>query len=161
MRFSMPDEKEEPSGFKVVDRRSFSVDGSRREVSNEPEHEVHTRPKVPASSPVPASGTVASAPPVASEAEEGPEPGGEGFDMLVSYLSTTALFQLGLLTGPGGERIPPDLPNARRTVDLLEILQQKTRGNLTPDEAQTLDDALYDLRMSFVEVQKAGSKKQK
>jgi hypothetical protein len=74
--------------------------------------------------------------------------------MILSYLSTTALFQLGMLPGPGGERIPPDLVNGRRTIDMLEVLQQKTRGNLTADESSMLENVLYELRMSYVEIQK-------
>ena len=43
---------------------------------------------------------------------------------------------------------------ARQTIDLLTLLQEKTRGNLTGDEERTLDEALYDLRMRYVEVAK-------
>jgi hypothetical protein len=64
------------------------------------------------------------------------------------------MFQLGLLEGPEGERIPPDMPNAQRTIALLEVLQEKTRGNLTQRETKLLDDVLYDLRLSFVEIEK-------
>ena len=77
--------------------------------------------------------------------------------MLVSYLSTTAMFQLGLLPGPGGEYIPADLTNASRTIDLLEVLQEKTRGNLTSQESKLLGDVLYELRMTYLEVQKRAS----
>jgi hypothetical protein len=137
----MPENKSEPPGFRVVDRRNFSSDGSRREPSRE-------TAKPPASRPEPT-------PPPETEAEtEEHEPlGPPGFDMLVSYLSTTAMFQMGLLPGPGGGTIPVDLVNARRTIDLMEVLQEKTRGNLTPDEAKLLDDVLYDLRMSYLGLQ--------
>lgn len=140
----MPDDKNEPSGFRVVDRRPFSADGTPREASRDAEKPPEKRPE-----PVPA-------PPVQpeAEAEEYTEESVLGFEMLVSYLSTTAMFQLGLLEGPGGERIPPDLPNAQRTISLLEVLQDKTRGNLTPREAKLLDDVLYDLRLSFLEIEK-------
>ena len=140
----MPDEKSEPPNFKVVDRRSFGVDGARREVSPEEAKAPETRPK-PASAEADRAGR---------DTEEDFAEGPTGFDTLVSYLSTTAMFQLGLLPGPAGEPIPVDLANARRTIDLLEILQQKTRGNLTPDEAKLLDDVIYDLRLSFVEMTK-------
>jgi hypothetical protein len=69
------------------------------------------------------------------------------------------MFQLGLIPGPSGERIPADMPNAKRTVDLLEILQEKTQGNLTAGESRLLEDALYELRMSFVEMQKRQARK--
>jgi hypothetical protein len=95
------------------------------------------------------------------EPEEYFEPDGSGFETLVSYLSTTAMFQLGVLPGPSGERIPPDMVSARRTIDLLEVLQEKTRGNLTPAESRFLEDVLYELRLSYVEVEKRGARKQR
>ncbi len=82
-----------------------------------------------------------------------------GFETLVSYLSTTTMFQLGLIPGPGGERIPPDMPNAQRSIDLLEVLQDKTRGNLTTKESRLLEEVLYELRMTFVELQKRQARK--
>jgi len=140
----MANNKDEPSGFRVVDRRPFSSNGTRREPSREAE-----KPPEKAPEPAPAAPVQAEA-----EPEEYADENAMGFDMLVSYLSTTAMFQLGLLEGPGGERIPPDLPNARRTIDLLQVLQEKTRGNLTQREVKLLDDVLYDLRLSFVEIEK-------
>jgi hypothetical protein len=142
----MAEEKNESSGFRVVDKRSFSADGSRREVEPEQEEREAPAPAAPPSRPAPARAE--------PEAEEDFEAGAPGFDTLVSYLSTTAMFQMGLLAGPGGERIPADLANARRTIDLLEILQEKTQGNLTAEEAKLLDDILYELRMSYVEIEK-------
>lgn len=143
----MPDDKNGPSAFRVVDRRSFSTDGARREgtPTDEP------KPEAPPSRP---AGAPARSPQPESEPQDdfGAEP--IGFDTLISYLSTTAMFQLGALPGPGGERIPVDLPNAQRTIALLEVLQQKTEGNLTSVETRFLDDALYELRMAFLEVQK-------
>ena len=140
----MPNNKDEPSGFRVVDRRPFSSNGTRREPSREAE-----KPPEKAPEPAPVAPVQAEA-----EPEEYADENAMGFDMLVSYLSTTAMFQLGLLEGPGGERIPPDLPNARRTIDLLQVLQEKTHGNLTQREVKLLDDVLYDLRLSFVEIEK-------
>ena len=141
----MPDKKEESSEFKVVDRRGFSSEGARRE---EPEPEPAARVAGP---------SLAEEPPAEEplvEEEDREDLGPPGFDTILSYLSTTALFQLGLLPGPGGERIPPDLVNGRRTIDMLEVLQQKTRGNLTATEAQMLENILYELRLSYVEIQK-------
>jgi hypothetical protein len=145
----MANEKNEPSGFKVVDRRSFTSEGSRREEG---------APEVKKAEP-PRPAEKASQPEVVEppEAEFSGDP--SGFETLVSYLSTTTMFQLGLLAGPGGERIPPDMPNAQRTIDLLEVLQEKTQGNLTPNESRLLDDVLYELRMTFVELQKRQARK--
>jgi hypothetical protein len=71
------------------------------------------------------------------------------------------MFQLGLIPGPSGEHIPADLPNAKRTVDLLGVLQEKTQGNLTANESRMLEDVLYELRMSFVALQKRHARKSK
>lgn len=147
----MPDDTNESSGFKVVDRRPFSEDGTPHEDAAEPlkHSEAPAAPSSPAAIPEE---------PLAEElAEEGPS----GFGMLVSYLSTTAMFQLGMLPGPSGEPIPMDLVNAHLTIDLLEVLQEKTQGNLTPEEAKMLEDVLYELRMTFVEVQKRATQKPK
>lgn len=145
----MADEKHEQSGFKVVDRRSFTTEGARRDEDEAEARKADTPPTVerPTRSPIIES----------PEAEGSEEP--SGFETLVSYLSTTAMFQLGLLPGPGGERIPPDMANAQRTIDLLEILQEKTKGNLTPSESRLLDDVLYELRMTFMELQKRQGRK--
>lgn len=149
----MADEKNESAGFKVVDRRTFSSEGSARE-----EHEPEARkPEPPRAAEAPVRSRV-----IASPEETAPEePQGEpsGFEMLVSYLSTTTMFQLGLLAGPGGERIPPDMANAQRTINLIDVLQEKTRGNLTPNESRLLDDVLYELRMTFLELQKRQARK--
>jgi hypothetical protein len=156
----MADEKHEPSGFKVVDRRIFNAEGSRREEDppevRKPEPPPPVEVKKPAASP-PAE---RAARPQVVEPEE-TDVSGEpsGFETLVSYLSTTAMFQLGLLAGPGGDRIPPDMPNAHRTIDLLQVLQEKTSGNLTSNESRLLDDVLYELRMTFVELQKRQARK--
>jgi len=147
----MVKEEGSTSGFRVVDRRAFAADGSRKEETLSEERSAET-----------AAGPQAI-PPRETEGEpRGPfEDDSSRFEMLVSYLSTTAMFQLGLMAGPSGERIPADLPNAQRTLDLLEVLQEKTQGNLTAHESRLLEDVLYELRMSFVEMQKRQARKSK
>lgn len=147
----MADEKNESSGFKVVDRRTFNSEGSVRE-----EHETR-QPEPPRTAEAPVRSRVITSPGEATPEEIHGEP--SGFETLVSYLSTTTMFQLGLLAGPGGERIPPDMVNAQRTIDLIDVLQEKTRGNLTPSESRLLDDVLYELRMTFLELQKRQARK--
>lgn len=46
---------------------------------------------------------------------------------------------------------PPDLPAAQQIIDILALLEEKTRGNLTPEERQMLDQALYELRLRYVQ----------
>jgi hypothetical protein len=67
----------------------------------------------------------------------------------VLSLSTQALIQLGEVTGPDGT-VAKDLMMARHTIDLLALLEAKTKGNLTGEEEQLLQQVLYDLRMRFV-----------
>jgi len=147
----MPEEKADSSGFKVVDRRSFTSEGQRVPDKPQTQDERESSGRSEAE-----SYSSAASEPEISDSEDSAR-----FTTLVSYLSTTAMFQLGLLPGPSGETIPPDLLNGRRTIDLLEVLQEKTRGNLTGDEAKLLDDILYELRMSFIEVQKHQARRAK
>ena len=78
------------------------------------------------------------------------------FASLVVSLGSSALFHLGLVPDPTtGEPGTVDLPLARQTIDLVEVLQEKTRGNLDDDEEQLLQSLLTDLRMRYVE--KSGS----
>jgi hypothetical protein len=161
----MPDEKEESSGFKVVDRRSFATDGGVRDQSDE---SASAPPRV--ERPEARASADASKLPIEVESPEedletalddlgdSEQEPLSGFDTLVSYLGTTAMFQLGLMAGPTGERIPPDLANARQTITMLEVLDQKTQGNLTQDESRLLEDILYELRMAYVEVDKRNAK---
>jgi len=143
----MTDEKDNPSGFKVVDRRSFTQEGAKRS-----EEAAGQRAPEPEASPSRPSRII-------EPSEEPMEEEGSDFETLVSYLSTTAMFQLGLMAGPGGERIAPDMVNAQRTIDLLQVLQEKTSGNLTSQESRLLDNVLYELRMTFLELQKRQARK--
>jgi len=94
------------------------------------------------------------------------EPAGKGgaekslpqidFSTFILSLSTSALYHLGLVDDPEtGKRGAPDLPMASQTIDTLAVLQEKTRGNLDPEEERLLESLLYELRMRFVEVSHA------
>lgn len=88
----------------------------------------------------------------AAQAQRLPKP---DFASLAISLAHSALFHLGLVADPQtGEKGAPDLALARQTIDLVEMLEEKTRGNLTADEARLLSDLLYDLRARFVEASK-------
>ena len=70
-------------------------------------------------------------------------------------LGTSALFHMGLVEDPETRKpAEKNLVLARQTIDTLEMLEQKTRGNLEKDEAQLLENLLYELRMRFVEAGK-------
>ncbi len=69
---------------------------------------------------------------------------------LVLSLYTQALLLLGEVAGPEGNPPEVDLGSARYTIDLLGVLQTKTRGNLDTGEQELLEKVLYDLRLRFV-----------
>ena len=73
------------------------------------------------------------------------------FSTFILSLSTSALYQLGLVSGPDGDKIDlPDRALARQTIDTLEMLQRKSRGNLDEEEMKLFESLLYELRMRFV-----------
>jgi len=74
---------------------------------------------------------------------------------IVNLLAMQAVVALGGYQGPGGERIPPNPFAARHYIDLLDVLQKKTVGNASAEEAQTLEAVLYELRMQFVQIANA------
>ena len=80
-----------------------------------------------------------------------PLPAGD-LTALVSMLTTQAFLALGVIRMKEGEEQPTDLKMAKFHIDLLETLQEKTKGNLTDAEAKMLEDTLYQLQMTFVKV---------
>jgi hypothetical protein len=75
----------------------------------------------------------------------------------VISLSSTAFFHVGVIPDPDVGKAAPNLPLARHTIQILEMLQSKTRGNLDADEQRTIDDLLYRLRLAYVDACKARS----
>ena len=73
------------------------------------------------------------------------------FAELVNLLAMQAAIALGGLQDVGGERIPPNPVAAKHYVELIEILEKKTAGNLTEDEQRMLRAVLYELRMQYVQ----------
>lgn len=78
------------------------------------------------------------------------------FSTFILSIIGTAYVHLGDAPNPEGKP-EKDLTLARQDIDLLGILQEKTRGNLNGEEERLLDQALYDLRMRYVEVEKGSS----
>ena len=76
------------------------------------------------------------------------------FSLFVSSLVTQALFSLGEVENPFSKTIEQNLDQAKFTIDTLQIIKDKTSGNLTDDETKLLETALYDLRMRYVEKSK-------
>jgi hypothetical protein len=80
------------------------------------------------------------------------------FATFIISMSHSALIQLGEAPHPDSGAVEADLPLARQTIDLLGVLEEKTRGNLTGDEERLLTGVLYDLRMRCVEQENKAKK---
>ncbi len=81
------------------------------------------------------------------------------FTAFVLSLGSTAAIHLGDLPDPlSGARAEPNLEGAAQMIEILSLLEQKTRGNLTAEEREVLTQLLYELRMRFVEVSGAGKR---
>jgi len=79
----------------------------------------------------------------------GPLPKGD-FAALISMLVTQALFSLGMLQVDGQDKREPDLNLAKYNIDMLEALEEKTKGNLTEEEQKVLENMLGQVRMAYV-----------
>jgi hypothetical protein len=76
------------------------------------------------------------------------------FATFILSLSHSALMHLGEVPHPDTEKVERDLPLAKQNIDLLGLLEEKTKGNLTGDEERLLHQVLFDLRMRYVELTK-------
>jgi hypothetical protein len=128
----MAENKDEKKGFRVIDKRATAeaADEKRKE---EKEHK--TQEKVTKKE--------------AQNEKSHPLPE-VNFSSFVYSLSTSALVHLGEIPEPITEKMDKNLPLAKQTIDILGILQEKTKGNLTQEEENLLNSFLYDLRMRYV-----------
>ena len=81
------------------------------------------------------------------------ERGGKAIDFTTVLLgfASSALIHMGVQANPDSGTVSPDAALAREVLDLLALLREKTRGNLTPEEERFFDSLLTDLRLKFVE----------
>lgn len=155
-------EGEKKPSFKVVDRRRFTDEGDERQGPDVPRADPVRAEPAPAASPKAAAakpsssaeGAPVSAPAVAPKPKRPPPASGLTFSMFVQSLAQQAFMQMGLIPWPHGQR-ELALDQARDTIDILELLQTKTEGNLDAEEAELMGSAVRELKMSFVEVQQA------
>jgi hypothetical protein len=123
------------SGFTVTDRRSFSESGE-------------SRPETP--SPPPAAAPAGDFPTAAFPPVD--------FHTFVLSLGSSALLHLGEIENPNDGVSQKDLPLAKHTIDILAMLEEKTKGNLSTAEEKLMESLLYDLRLRYVEATKAQPK---
>jgi hypothetical protein len=156
-------EEKEDKGFRVIDRRG------REEAPPAPSPKEAS--PAAASEGKPAANPAAAPPPTATggagesggnrgepagvhkekgRGERASQLGGPRFLDLVESLQMGAMANLGMLQGPDGKRSPVNLPGAKDAIDLLGILQEKTKGNLEKEEEEVLREGLYHLRMAYM-----------
>lgn len=78
-----------------------------------------------------------------------PEP---SMSVLFMSIASSAAMSMGLAPHPEGGKVEKDKDMAKFNIDLLLVLKEKTKGNLTSDEQRFLDSVIYDLQMKFVEM---------
>ena len=148
--------------IKVTDKRLFTQEGELKEeyrhLEVEPEEPSTREPAGDEPPPVEPSSTGPSPPLGSSEPElvDGPESAAPSFFDLVAAVAQPIALYLGDVKMPDGESME-NLQLARMHIDLLEILQVKSAGNLTDQENGFLEDLLYQLRLRYVEKSKQGS----
>ncbi len=81
---------------------------------------------------------------------------GADFVGLIQLIAMQAIVGLGGMAGPGGQEIPPNLELAKHHIDMLDVIEKKTKGNLDANEKAVLDTTLHQLRMAYVEVCRGG-----
>jgi Domain of unknown function (DUF1844) len=131
-------------GFKVVDKRRV---GREEEAPSKDEEK---------------AGATATGPEIASDLPEDPLPlpedralGPIDFSTFIVSLASSALVHLGDAPNPESGKLEKSLAHGKQVIDLIGLLQEKTRGNLSEDEGRLLQALLLDLRLRFVEATKA------
>lgn len=130
----------EEKDFKVVDKRRFTPEGEPSDVKGEVAQDSYAETK---------------------EAEKHGEPADMGkepseplpspdFTTLVVSMGASALMCLGGITDADSEKREKNLKLARHTIDMIEMLEEKTKGNLTSTESKVITDLLSDLKMRYI-----------
>lgn len=127
--------EQEEQGFRVTDKRGF------REDSEKPEPEAAGKTEEAPGGTQSSSGQQANEPP--------PQPPIDFPSYILSYY-TQGLVLMGEVPNPYTNKKEEDVEAARHTIDILSMLEQKTKGNLSGDEQQLLEGVLYELRMKFM-----------
>jgi len=153
--------EENQSNFKVTDRRLFNPDGSLREDAL---IEESAPPPPQASEPQPNVNSVsaqstqqfaaATAPEFRPEEDLSAEPERTMFNEFLMGIASSTFIYLGLVEHPATGRREVDMMAAKESIDMLVMLREKTKGNLTRGEEKFFDDLLSDLKMQFVSMRR-------
>lgn len=147
------DEKQDES-FRVVDRRLFTSEGELRPEAAEEQRREKAKPAQPVAK------SERAATPAAPAAEE-PKPApkaDKNFQLLIDLLARNAAALMGGIPDPATGQAYLDLEGAHEMIDMLDMLRDKTRGNLAPEEESLLSEVVGSLKLSYLEVSKAAAK---
>ncbi len=132
-------EENKDETFTIKDRRRFVVDAA---------GDAHSEPE-PASPPTGERQNQESPRAKAAPHEHMPLPEID-FPAFILSLSSSALLHLGLIENPVSRKSERNLPLAKQTIDIIAMLRDKTKGNLSPEESGLVDDLITDLRLKYV-----------
>ena len=134
------EEKKKDSGFVIKDKRLFGEsdkshsENEKENIAEKKEDEISEKSK---ETPKESTQQETDYPPV-------------NFSNFVLSLSTSAIYHFGDFPDPEGEKTKKNLPAAKQTIDILDMLSEKTKGNLDENESQLIQGVLYELKMRFV-----------
>jgi len=149
----LPEDKQEEA-FRVIDRRPFTAEGDirkdvveaeERKAEREAQLEAARHPAPPAAPQAPANAQPPADAPKASPA----------FENLIRMIGSNAAMVLGAYADPRTGQPVIDPEAARELIDMLDVLQEKTKGHLAPEEENLLIDLLGKLKMTYLEVNQA------
>ncbi len=146
---AMSDENNQ-DGFKVTDRRLDREEDGKQEEQTEAPQETSAPEQQAEQTPEKQEETETEEKQPTRDAPLPPI----NFNTFILSLHSTSLMAMGLVPEPYANQIQKDLEIAKQNIDLLKILKEKTKGNLTQEENQLMDSVLYDLRMKFIEQNK-------
>ena len=167
----MADPKQD-EGFKVVDRRLFTEEGELRKEAVEQERREEEASAKKAQNPPP-SKAQASGPEVpgntgladefgaAASADKEEIPPSRNFQMLVDFLTRNAAAMLGGMADPRTGQAFLDLEGAREMIDMLDVLREKTEGNLAKADEDLLIEVAGSLKLTYLELSKAAAEQLK
>jgi hypothetical protein len=130
------EEEKKGSGFVVKDKRLFSESGDENP-KDEQSASVVEEPKPSPQQTQSGETDEANYPPV-------------NFTNFVLSLSTSALYHFGDFPDPEGGKTPKNLPAAKQTIDILDMLNEKSKGNLNENETNLIQGVLYELKLRYV-----------
>jgi hypothetical protein len=154
MSFSKEDEVP-AAGFTVRDRRRFDAAGNEKSGALDAQQARPSAPKVEPEKP-----TQPREAPAKDETPKEYQPTTEELELSLDFasfimsLASQALWQIGATEPPPGVVVPKDLEAARQTIDIITLMEIKTKGNVTPGEEHLLSEVLHELRVQYLKFSK-------